>query len=169
MAIAVDSFKHNNLFIPYLLNSMFRASGSSSCWPVGPKHIAELILNEWMNELLFLTESAVMFVILRHSRDELSSNYKHQSCPHPPAQISVSILNSVVILYFFQPDDGLIRVIYWVNNTAHIGNQYMLCYWLNKLLYYCKTQWDCSCQNDDGLLGQNMFLSWYWISELCLT
>ena len=89
--------KHNNLFILYQLNSMFQAnrssSSSSSCWPVEPKHVAELILHEW---IVVLNWIYCDFCHLRHR----GMNCKRQSCPHPPVQISVSILNSVFIFHF---------------------------------------------------------------------
>jgi len=58
------------------------------------------------------------------------------------AHICAHSLNVPVLCFIF----GLMMV-QWTETRHRIFNidyQYMLCYWLNKLLYYCKTQWDDS-------------------------
>jgi hypothetical protein len=50
-----------------------------------------------------------------------------------------------------------LMMVQWTETCRRIFNtdcQYMLCYWLNKLLYYCKTQWHDSYQ------GLNNFILW---------
>jgi len=66
--------------------------------------------------------------------------------------MNIKIENYGDMFRFTEPSSGQIQNAVLVNSVSavifnfNIGYQYMLCYWLNKLLYFCKTQRDGSYQ-----------------------
>ena len=59
-----------------------------------------------------------------------------------------------------------LRMVQWTETCRQIFNnninyQYMLCYWLNKLLYCCKTQRHCSHQRKNILSGWSNREVWF--------